>query len=112
MYEFDPNFGLDDDYSPAVSSPAADVVAASGVSCGWVQQTSGEVIEIAAARPSADALASLRADAGSDRAFSAVDGRGVVQVFSGPYWVVAVSSYFTTADDAALLVDSAVAAVG
>ena len=112
MYEFDPNFGLDDGYSPPPGSLAARAASASGVACGWVQQTSGETIEIAAARPPADEFASLRADAGSDRSFSVVEGRGVVQVFAGTGWVVASSSYFGSAEDAAPLVDSAIAALG
>lgn len=111
MYEFDPNFGLSDDYSPAAGTVGATAEAASGIVCGWVQQTSGEVIEITAAQPSTDELARLRAEAGSDEAFATLAGRGVVQVFRGPFWVTASSSYFGSGADADPLVSSALAAL-
>lgn len=114
MYQFDPNFGLDDSYSPASGTPGATAVADSGIACGWVQQTSGETIEISAAQPSADQLVELMAAAGADvtgAAFSTSGGKGIAQQFAGPYWVTASSSYFTAAADAQPLVDSAVAAV-
>jgi hypothetical protein len=111
MYQFNPNFGLLAEYSPPTGSAGGAAEAHGGVACSWVQQTSGETIEIAVARPSKSALADLRAAAGSDESFSSAGGAGQVQSFSGPYWVSATSTYFFEAGDARPLVDSVKAAL-
>lgn len=111
MYEFDPNFGLLANYSPPAGSFGSTAVANSGIACGWVQQTSGEMIEIAVARPAEAVLAELKAAAGGDGSFSSAGGAGTVQRFTGPYWVSATSTYFFKAGDAQLLVDSALYAL-
>ncbi len=115
MYDFDPNFGLQDPFTPAAGSLGASAVDADGVACGWLQQTNGELLEIdVSAPPSAD-LTEAKSGAGetSDgQTYFAVEGAaGVVQVFEGPYRIVLTSSYFSSAADAATLIDSVTAAL-
>lgn len=116
MYDFDPNFGLQQDYSPAAGSPAATSVGSGGVACSWLQQTSGDTIEISVAQPDAAALADLRAAAGADSSgtefFSSTGDVGTIQAFTGPYWVVATSTYFLAVEDARPLLDSVESALG
>lgn len=116
MYKFDPNFNLTAGYVPAAGSRDAAAVSERGVACRWTQLTSGDTIDIAAAHPSPSNLAALRTAAGapaggSGRYFSAVGGVGTVQEFSGEFWVVATSPYFTRATDAAALLTSVTSAL-
>ncbi|MFP7760815.1 arginyl-tRNA synthetase [Marisediminicola sp. LYQ134] len=116
MYQFDPNFALQPDASPAGGSPQATAASNGGVYCGWVQSTSGALIEISAASPDAAAVAELESRAGDPVGegtyFSVVDGAGVVQVFTGGSWAVLSSSYFGSVADAQPLTDSVVAGLG
>ena len=120
MYDFNPNFGLDDAFSPKSGTPAATAKADKGVACNWLNQTSGDTVTIAVAQPSADELAMIAATAakgtavsglGSSAYFSSAGQVGRVDVFDGRYWLVATSVYFSTADDARALVTSAVGAL-
>ena len=117
MYQYDPNFGLKADYSPAAGTGASTAVSNGGVACSWVQQSSGDTIDIAVAHPSGTVLGELKAAAaggtatGPDEFFSSVGGVGTLQVFTGPYWIVATSTYFFEPGDAAPLIDSVAAAL-
>jgi len=120
MYDFNPNFGLDDAFSPKSGTPAATAKADNGVACNWLNQTSGDTVTIAVAQPAADELAKIAATAaqgtavsglGSSAYFSSANQVGRLDVFDGKYWIVATSVYFSTADDARTLVSSAVAAL-
>ena len=46
MYAYNPNFGRQDDYAPADGTAQAEVVAEQGISCQWVNLTSGVTIEV------------------------------------------------------------------
>ena len=114
MYDYDPNFGIVDGYTPPAGSLAATALAELGIVCRWVQQTSGADIVVAASTPSSSAYEAARTAAGvgaGDEAFSVDGGVGTLQVFDGTAWIVASSSYFGTADDARPLVDSAASAL-
>lgn len=115
MYDFDPNFGLQDPFVPAAGSRGAAALGYDGVACSWVQQTSGATLEISVASPPPADLATLMAGAGdtSDgRSYSTADGpTGVVQVFDRTYWIVVSSTYFIGVADAASLADSVTAAL-
>src|SRR4029079_18047382 len=95
-------------YSPdpgysATSDTAVTATTYSGLSCGWVNQSSGEVIEVSLAMPN-EALANTLKDAalaggeivptyGSapdvEGYFSAATG--TAQVFTGGYWLAVTS---------------------
>ena len=101
VYDFNPNFGSDPGYEAAADG-VVGVVEESGTACGWLNQTSGEVIEVGVATPPPGALeARMNAAAmGStpvptygtppevEGYFAQAGGTGEAQVFSGPYWIV------------------------
>ena len=120
MYSYNPNFGAIPDFSPAGGTPSSTAVSDGGVACGWLQQSSGDVIEIGASSPPAAELATRRAAvagsgstsaSGAEQFFDTSGGVGTATVFSGGYWIVASSPWFTTIGDAQPLIDSAVAAL-
>ncbi|MFC6357415.1 iron ABC transporter ATP-binding protein [Luethyella okanaganae] len=108
VYAFNPNFGTAPDYSPTSGSGAAAAVDDKGLACGWLNQTSGELIEIAVAKPSEQQLSTRKNDAAVESSavptygtppevdgfFTKRAGSGEAQVFRGKYWVVASSPAF------------------
>ena len=102
VYALNPNFSVDPGYA-ATSDTAVTATTYSGISCGWINQSSGEVIEVSLAMPN-DSLANNLKDAALANGdivptygtapevegyFS--PGTGTAQVFANGYWV-AVSS--------------------
>ncbi|TFB48701.1 iron ABC transporter ATP-binding protein [Cryobacterium tagatosivorans] len=122
VYAFNPNFGAAPGYKPAGGSAAAVAVSYQGVACSWLNQTSGDVIEISVAQPSASVLTDLKNQAVSastpvptygtgvdvEGYFTASGGKGEAQVFTGKYWVVASSVEFGEPGDAEPLIAAAV----
>ncbi|MRG61725.1 iron ABC transporter ATP-binding protein [Agromyces sp. CFH 90414] len=122
VYAFNPNFGTDPGYDPSAASIVA-VVDEGGTACAWLNQTSGEVIEIAVATPAAGALERHGNDAASslnpvptygtppavEGYFKRSGSTGTAQVFSGPYWVVLESDALFEPGDAQQLVQSVLA---
>ncbi len=116
IYDFNPNFGLLSEFTPATGSLAATAVAENGLACQWINQTSRETIQIAVADLPAPRLAELALTASSGEAISGIGDQayfanGAAQVFEGPYWVAAESAVFVTWDDAAPLVQAALASL-
>ncbi len=117
MYDFNPNFTLQANFSPASGTPAYTAAADRGTACAWVNGTSGATVVIAVARPGSQDLAAVKAKASAgtpvagygDAAYFSGDR---FDVFRGGYWFVAESSYFGSADDASTLMRSALSAVG
>lgn len=117
VYEFNPNFGSAPDFEPANDDVVA-IVEEQGTACGWLNQTSGEIIEIGVSTPSADALLAHKNEAalGSNPVptygtppevegyFSQAAGSGEAQVFAGPYRIVIASSVLFEPGDAGQLV--------
>ena len=119
MYDFNPNFGLLADTRPAAGSLAAKAVAAGGLFCQWVNQTSRDTIDVSVARLSSadsaarqDALTGSTAAFGAPGYFAASGGSGVAQAFSGEYWIVAASPAFSEAADAQPLMSAAITSLG
>jgi hypothetical protein len=121
IYAFNPNFGTDPGYSPKAGSLAAKVASYKGLTCAWLNQTSGDVIEVAVARPPAGDLTSLKNAAVTnsqsvptygvppqvDEAYFAMRGSaGEVQVFRGSYWITAFSTAFAEPGDPAPLIQN------
>ena len=105
IYDYNPNLGLIDDFSPESGSRAARAVELGGTACAWQNGTSGEMVVVAAARPSSEEITELR----GEPAFVIRNGVGQAQAFSGPFWVVASSPDFLEAGDATPLLDAAIA---
>ncbi|WP_157487891.1 MULTISPECIES: iron ABC transporter ATP-binding protein [unclassified Leifsonia] len=115
VYAFNPNVGAAPDYTPTVDSVVADVAADNGLACGWTNQSSGELIEVAVAQPDPDQLVTLKQNAAAtmnavptygtppavDGFFSQSQDTGTVQVFTeAGYWLVARSTAFFEPGDA------------
>jgi hypothetical protein len=122
MYDFNPNFGNDPNYSP--SGPGVVAVAEEqGTACGWLNQTSGDVIEIGVAKLPPGALEQRKNDAALtshpvptygtppelDGYFTQSGNRGEAQVFRGPYWIVIDSEALFEPGDAQQLVSAVLA---
>lgn len=118
MYDFNPNFGTDPKYSPASGSLAAKIAGFDGLACGWINQSSGEIIEAAVAHPDAATLTQLKNQAitasnpvplyGDEGYFRTVNKVGEAQAFSGPYWLVLRSPSFLEPGEAQELVNAAI----
>jgi hypothetical protein len=117
MYAFNPNFGNDPGFSPSGAGIVA-VTDEAGTACGWLNQTSGDVIEVGVAmlppaaleqRKNAAALASHAVPTYGtppeiDGYFVQAGGGGEAQVFRGPYWIVIDSEALFEPGDAQQLV--------
>lgn len=121
LYAFNPNVGVAPNYQPTAGSAVAAAVADNGLACGWSNQTSGDLIEIAVAQPASEQLPTFRDAAASrlsavptygtppgiDGFFKQSDGAGEAQVFTDKYWLVARSPAFFEPGDAAGLIQTA-----
>lgn len=120
IYDFNPNFGLVPAFKPAAGTVAAHALELGGTACQWLNQTSGETIEAALARPASAEFAALLSesragtlmpDVGDEAYFSVSEQGGTAQAFAGGFWVSVSSTYFSVPDDArSLLTDAVVAA--
>ncbi|WP_167756897.1 iron ABC transporter ATP-binding protein [Orlajensenia leifsoniae] len=115
VYAFNPNFGPAADYTPTADSAVAAAAADNGLACGWSNQSSGELIEVAVAKPDPAQLVTVKQNAAAtmnavptygtppavDGFFSQSQDTGTVQVFTeSGYWVVARSTAFFEPGDA------------
>jgi hypothetical protein len=122
MYDYNSNVALEGTFDPAPGSLAAEAVAAQGLACRWVNQSSGETIDIAVANLPTEALEARANELvttsnsvptyGVEGYFRVVDGAGEAQAFSAPFWVSAVGAGFAEPGDPAPLVIAALAALG
>jgi hypothetical protein len=111
VYAFNNNFALLDDWTPDPGSLAAQAVAAKGIACRWQNLSSGEPIDIGAAKLSESAINSLSGDLAStavtDYGVTGFFSPGTAQAISDRYWLSLVSPAFVEPGDAAQLVDAA-----
>lgn len=113
LYDFNPNYGAAPDYAPE-AAVIGRVVGLSGTACGWMNQTSGAVIETAVARPGASQLPDMQAVAAAGTAvpewgdgWFEVDGDvGIAQVFVDGLWLVVASTEFVEPGDASPIVEA------
>lgn len=117
LYAFNPNFGVDPEYSPD-SATVAKVVEQGGTACGYLNQTSGDYLQIAVATPSPSGIEAMAGAAASQSTpvptygtppevegyFTQAGNEGQVQLFRGPYWIVMESSLLFEPGDAEVLV--------
>lgn len=122
VYDYNPNFGTDPDFSPAAKSLAERIVDYKGVACGWINQTSGEKLEVAVADLPDQELTKVKNESfeisnmvptyGDEAYFRVTDGVGEARVFSGSYWIVASSPAFYEPGDAIPVIEPVLAALG
>jgi len=98
LYAINPNLGTDPGYAP-ISAAAVNATNYSGISCGWLNQSSGSVIEISVAMPNETLANTLKDEAlATGEAVptygSAPQVEGyfsvettTAQAFTGGYWV-------------------------
>lgn len=119
LYAFNPNYGVDPGYAPKSGSLEKKIVGWKGVACAWKNQTSGDVIEIAVAKPPQSQLEGLKNAAVTSaqpvptygtppqvEGYFAPGTSGQVQIFRGSYWIVAESTSFFEPGDAAKLMEN------
>ena len=123
LYAFNPNVGADPGYQPSGDDIATLVDEDAGRACGYLNQTSGEVIEVGVATPTTAAGEERRNQAALSSKpvptygtppdvegyFTQAGGTGEAQVFHGPYWIVIRSPALFEPGDAAQLVASVLA---
>ncbi|GAA1944136.1 hypothetical protein GCM10009717_08180 [Agromyces allii] len=123
LYAFNPNFGAAPDYAPKAATVKTVATDAAGTACGYLNQTSGDLIEVAVATPSASALTGYANEAAASSTavptygtppavtgfFEHSGSNGQVQVFTGAYWVVLDSPEFFEPGDAQRLVEGVLA---
>jgi hypothetical protein len=126
MYDYNPNFGLSEGYKPAAGTEAADIAGVAGLACAWINQTSGETVEVAVANLTPERLTELKnAFVTSSNPvptygdptkvegyFELAEGIGQAQAFAGPYWISAASASFYEPGDAQPVVAAAIAGLG
>ncbi len=121
MYDFNSNFALEAEFTPTEGTPGADAVAELGIACSWVNLTSGQTIEIAAAQPAPSRLEARRIEVAGfsntvptyevEGFFVVEDGLGRADAFDGPYWISMTSEVFFEPGEVAPLMAAAVAAL-
>lgn len=120
VYNFNPNTSLQPAYKPKSGSDGSTALSFKGISCGLVNDSSGDITSVSVAHPAASDLAELKASASKGTAvpgigdsawFSTSGQTGQLQVFKGAFWITASSVFFGTADDARQLVGAAIAVV-
>lgn len=108
LQAFNPDFAADPGYTPKTGSKAAQIASYKGVVCGFLDQTSNSVIEVAVAKPSAGQLTAQKNTAITrshvvptygippkvEGYFTVSSGIGEVQVFTGGWWLVVSSQDF------------------
>ena len=117
LYEFNPNVSPIVDFSAESGSDAAKAVAAQGIACGFVNQTSGEITVVSASKPGDAALGELRSELAAaapapELGAEAWFTTGTAHVIHGEYLVTAASEFFYTAADAQPLVAAALGHLG
>ncbi|TFD65736.1 hypothetical protein [Cryobacterium ruanii] len=108
VYDFNPNYGTAAGYSPSANGLAETAATYNGLTCGYSNQSSSELIELSLVAPNDVLMTTLKqqADADSqavptygtpptvDGFFTYVGGSGQAQVFTGTYWVTLSSPAF------------------
>lgn len=114
VYDFNPNYTPDPNYSLQSGSAAQQLKQLAGVSYGWIDQTSNNKIEVAVAHPSSKNFQEFsgqvaassqpvpidNAPAGTVSYFNVANGVGTLQIFTNNgYWVVIDSATFIEPGD-------------
>jgi hypothetical protein len=119
LYRFNPNFSLDDGAAPQPGTSAEKIVQKQGVSCRYLNLSSGETIILSVGKFSSEEITAYVQETAQSQApidaygnfstvgafYANVDGVGTVDLFSNNYWVSATSSWFVTPDDALKFLD-------
>lgn len=118
---YDTGFALEQDWTPEAGSPAARLAALDGTTCRW-SNPSGDLLEVAVAKPSVADSTALKNDLversqsvptyGGEAYFQVVEHVGQADVFRGRTWLLVRSNRFFEPGDASMVVASALKALG
>lgn len=113
LYDFNPNFAIDPELPAVQTTIESQFTNLGGLTCSYLNLTSGEVIQVSIAKvkdsskgallASVSGASSAASDFDSEKRkafFSLSNGTGVFQVVQGEYWLSASSSVFFSAADA------------
>lgn len=116
VYDYNPNVGADPGYRARAGSGPARAIELSGTACGWLNQTSTQTYSIGVARFDQTNLQRVKSAAasaggttrglGMEGYYRTEAGLGVVDAFTGPYWITAESSAFLEPADVAPLLEA------
>lgn len=122
MLDYNPNYTLKADYTPAAGSLGAQALEADGIACAWVHGSNGSLIEVSAADLPAEQLNAIMNELvtssnpvptyGVEGYFRSDSGVGVAQVASGSYWITASSVAFFEPGDVTPVMEAAIASLG
>lgn len=106
LYEFNPNVGVDPE--PSATGLVAAIAEAGGVTCGWLNQTSGDRISVGVLKLESASLDQVRDEAAQrgepetqyfNGYYREENGVGHAEDFEGPYWIVLDSPALLSADE-------------
>ena len=117
------NFSLDPSLKPASGSTAAKIVSLQGISCSYVNETSGETFTVSVAQVTTESAAALKAQIANEFGKSALvasysptstiqgyfrvlNGVGEAQVGTSNFWISIASKTFETPGDVEQLVQT------
>ena len=116
-----PDLALERGWEPDAGSPAARLAALGGTACRWTD-SAGDVLEVAAAKPSVKDATALKNDLvrrsqsvptyGGEAYFQVTDHVGEADVFRGRTWLLTRSNRYFEPGDAIAVVQSALTALG
>jgi hypothetical protein len=126
LYDFNTSYGTAPNYSPTSGGLAETALDYNGLTCGYSNQTSGELIELSLVEPNDVLMTTLKqqADADSqavptygtppsvDGFFTYLGGNGQAQVFTETYWVTLSSPAFGEPGDSARLMSAVLSHLG
>ena len=126
LYAFNPNFSFSEGAAPVSGSLGEKIVNEQGISCQYLNLSSGETIVISVAKLSSPEIADHVIDIGNSSSptvalgsfpnkgafFSSTDGVGTVNLFSNQYWVSATSRWFTQPEDAVRFLEAPLMKLG
>lgn len=120
LYDYNPNVSLLSSFSPDRDSLAGEALALQGIACRYINQSSGEAIDIGIVHFTPEGYAAKTASVGDsatstdafDGYFDVVGGVGIAQSFADPYWFTVSSATFFEAADAGRLISTAVGSLG
>lgn len=119
LYDFNPNVGTDPAFDPASATLAPIALDMQGTACGFLNQTSGERISVAAARVETGSVAALAREVaarggalGDGRAFRTGGSTSTLEVLAGEIWIVVEGPAVFGAEDLAPLAEAARAGAG
>ena len=125
LYDFNPNFAYDASLSPSNASHAENILSIEGISCVYLNLSSGSKIVLSLAKLDEMGLSTIKEKLSTEGAkkatsfsppvdasfFSITDGVGTLDILTNGYWVSVSSSSFIYPEDAAHFLETVLASL-